>query len=160
MLYDALLVVGVLMVATIPFVPFLNGRVLRPEEVGALAYVYWMWELVVVVLFFGYFWTRRGQTIGMLAWRLRIERNDGALLSWRDALSRLAVLFALSLPLLLGYWWVWRHWPNANARTVANYVALLPFVIAYGWILIDRDKAALHDCWTHTRILVLPKKQR
>jgi uncharacterized RDD family membrane protein YckC len=159
MVYDALLVIGVLMVATVPFLPFLNGRVLVPREVGALSYGYWLWEIVVVVLFFGYFWTRRGQTIGMLAWRLRIERNDGALLNWRDAVARLAMLFALSLPVLVGYWWLWRHWP-ANAKTIANYVALLPLAITYVWICIDRDKAALHDRWTHTRVIVLPKRSK
>ena len=44
----------------------------------------------LVVLFFGTFWTRRGQTLGMASWRLRVEREDGSLLTWGDTVKRLA----------------------------------------------------------------------
>jgi uncharacterized RDD family membrane protein YckC len=30
------------------------------------------------VLFFGWFWTRSGQTLGMQAWRLRVQQPDGS----------------------------------------------------------------------------------
>ena len=39
-IYDTLICVAVLMIATVPFIPFLNGKVLDPSEVGSLAYVY------------------------------------------------------------------------------------------------------------------------
>ena len=32
---------------------------------------------LVLYLFFGYFWTRIGQTLGMQVWRIRIENIDG-----------------------------------------------------------------------------------
>lgn len=100
-LYDGLLIIAVLMIATIPFMPFLNGRVLVPQEVGWLAYVYRVWLVFVTGVFFGFFWTRRGQTIGMQAWRLRIEDECGQLLSWSRAMRHLAYAALPWLPSLL-----------------------------------------------------------
>src|SRR5262245_50836333 len=98
LVYDALLITAVLMVATVPFLPFLHGKVLVPREVGVLAYAYRLWLLVVVAVFFGYFWTRRGQTVGMLAWRVRLERRDGSRMTWGDALKRVVLAVVLLLP--------------------------------------------------------------
>jgi uncharacterized RDD family membrane protein YckC len=156
--YDALILIGVLAIATFPFLPFLNGKVLVPREVGALAYGYWLWELLLVTGFFVFFWTRRGQTLGMLAWRLRIQRADGENLRWRDAVRRLALVAALLTPAAAGYQLVWREWNDANARTLATVIALLPFFAAYFWIWIDRDRLAWHDRWSGTRVVVAPKK--
>jgi uncharacterized RDD family membrane protein YckC len=160
MLYDSLILVGILIVATFPFLPFLHGKVLVPREVGALAYLYWLLELVLVTAFFVFFWTRRGQTLGMLAWRLRIQRADGGDVSWRDAIRRLALVAALLIPAPAGYQLIWREWSDADARTLATAVALLPFLTAYFWIRIDRDRLAWHDRWSGTRVIVTPKRRR
>ena len=82
------------------------------------------------IIFFGAFWTRRGQTLGMVAWRLKVERDDGTSLRWSDALLRLA----------------------------GASVSLLAFGLGYFWIWIDRDRLAWHDRWSHTRVIVLPKR--
>lgn len=43
---------------------------------------------LVLYLFFAYFWTRTGQTLGMQVWRVRIENLDGVSVSWTQALIR------------------------------------------------------------------------
>jgi uncharacterized RDD family membrane protein YckC len=53
------------------------------------------WNLGWVALFFIYFWSRSGQTLGMKAWRLRVQNVDGSLISKTTGLKRL-------LPTLLG----------------------------------------------------------
>ncbi len=53
------------------------------------------WCLAWVCLFFIYFWSKKGQTLGMRAWRLRVQNLDGSLLSKTTAIKRL-------LPTLLG----------------------------------------------------------
>ena len=158
MVYDCFPVFALLVLATFPFLPFLNGRVLVAEEAGLLAHLYHLVQLVVVAGFFVYFWTSRGQTLGMLAWRLRLQRPDGSLISPAIALKRLGVLFLLCLPVLIGYWQIWHGWPR-EARIAANVVSLLPLVAAYLWIWIDRDGLAWHDRWTDTRVVVLPKRK-
>jgi uncharacterized RDD family membrane protein YckC len=86
----------------------------------------------VVLGFYGLFWTRRGQTLGMLSWRLRTERLDGTLLSWGDAIRRVCWGVLSWLPAGLGWWWA----------------------------LFDRERRTWHDALSHTRTVVLPKGQR
>ncbi|BBN82673.1 RDD family protein [Pseudoalteromonas sp. A25] len=44
--------------------------------------------VLVSILFFAYFWTKSGQTIGMRAWRLRVQTHCGELLPWPTAVLR------------------------------------------------------------------------
>jgi uncharacterized RDD family membrane protein YckC len=132
MLYDGLIVAALLFVVTALFLPFTGGEAITPGQSGALERIYQAALVVVVVLFFGVFWTWRGQTIGMLAWRLRVQRPDGSALTWRDALIRLAGACVSLAALGLGYWWIWA----------------------------DRDQLAWHDRWSGTRVVVVPKKRK
>lgn len=131
MFYDLLLVIAVMMVATAVFLPLTGGEAITSERYGAWEYAYRVLLLAIVILFFGLFWTRRGQTLGMTAWRLRLEREDGSLLSWADVIKRLAGATVSLVLAFAGYWWIW----------------------------IDRDKLAWHDRWTRTRVVVLPKNR-
>lgn len=97
-----------------------------------LEWVYRATLLLVTVAFFGVFWTRRGQTLGMASWRLRIEREDGGALTWGDTVRRLA----------------------------AAVLSWLPFGLGYLWILIDPQRRAWHDRLSGTRILVMPRAPR
>ena len=130
MLYDLLLVVALLFIVTALFLPFTGGEAITPDRSVAVERIYQAALLLVVVLFFCLFWTWRGQTVGMLAWRLRVERSDGTLLTWRDALLRLGGACVSLAALGLGYFWIW----------------------------IDRDRLAWHDRWSGTRVVVTPKK--
>jgi uncharacterized RDD family membrane protein YckC len=131
MLYDLLVVLALLFIVTALFLPFTGGEAITPGDSAALERIYQATLLLVIVLFFCVFWTRRGQTIGMLAWRLRVERRDGRPLTWRDALVRLGGACVSIAALGLGYWWIW----------------------------IDRDRLAWHDRWSGTRVVVVPKKR-
>jgi uncharacterized RDD family membrane protein YckC len=131
MLYDSLLVLALLMATTAAFLPLTGGEAITSDRVGPLEYLYQCALLTVIIGFFGWFWTRRGQTMGMMAWRLKIERADGSTLTWSDVLKRLAAACVALAPLALGYFWIW----------------------------IDRDHLAWHDRWTHTRVVVLPKRK-
>jgi|TARA_B110000090_G_scaffold155660_1_gene171115 uncharacterized RDD family membrane protein YckC len=48
-----------------------------------------------IAFFFVWFWSRSGQTLGMKAWRLRVQNQDGTRISKTTAIARL-------LPTLLG----------------------------------------------------------
>ena len=129
MLYDGLLLLGVLMVATALFLPLTGGEAVDPRLNPLLDLVYRSVLLLVVVWFFGVFWTLRGQTLGMVSWRIRVEREDGTLLGWGDTLRRLG--WAL--------------------------VSLLPLGLGFVWILFDPGRRAWHDRLSRTRVVVVPK---
>jgi uncharacterized RDD family membrane protein YckC len=132
MLYDLLLIVALMIVVTSALLPLTGGEAITAERFGALEYAYRALLVLIVVAFFGWCWTRGGQTVGMLAWRLKLERVDGTRLHWSDVFKRLAAATVSLLALGLGYFWIW----------------------------IDRDGLAWPDRWTGTRVRVLPKRQR
>src|SRR5690554_3464629 len=56
---------------------------------------------LVMYLFFAYFWTRIGQTLGMQVWRVPIENLGGTPVSWSQAPVRYGTAPAVGcLPLL------------------------------------------------------------
>ena len=80
-------------------------------------------------LFFGWFWTHGGQTLGMRAWRLKLLDQDGELVTWRDSAIRVAGAYLSALTLGLGYL----------------------------WMLFDRDGQTWHDRLSKTRLVMLAK---
>lgn len=78
-------------------------------------------------LFFGWFWTHGGQTLGMRAWRLKLLDATGAPVGWRQA-------------------WI---------RYAAAWVSLLAFGLGYLWVWIDRDGRAWHDRLSGTRLVMV-----
>jgi uncharacterized RDD family membrane protein YckC len=129
LLYDGLLLLGVLMVATALFLPFTGGEAVDAQQHPLLEFGYRAMLLLLVVGFFGLFWTRSGQTLGMASWRIKVEREDGTLLGWGDTLRRLG--WAL--------------------------VSLLPLGLGLLWVMVDPQKRAWHDRLSRTRVVVLPK---
>lgn len=45
---------------------------------------------IVICGFYAYFWSVGGQTIGMKAWRLRVQNSDGSNISFTQSLIRMA----------------------------------------------------------------------
>ena len=100
LLYDALLLAGLLFVFTLILVLLRGGRPIAPDTLWYRASL-----VAVAFLFCGAFWTRGGQTLGMRAWRIRVVGPDGRDLSWPRAAQRFAASWLALLPLGLGYWW-------------------------------------------------------
>jgi uncharacterized RDD family membrane protein YckC len=61
--------------------------------------------LLSISCFYYWFWTRKGQTLGMLAWRLRVEQENGKNITGKQTLIRLAVATGSLLCAGLGYFW-------------------------------------------------------
>ncbi len=53
---------------------------------------YSLYLITVVAVFFGWFWKRSGQTLGMRAWRLKLQNRDGSRLTNRQVFIRLLTL--------------------------------------------------------------------
>jgi uncharacterized RDD family membrane protein YckC len=107
--YDGLISIAVLLVATWAYTVvagWVTGwdRYEQMAEAGQLSgdpgLTFTLF--LVLYLFFGYFWTRIGQTLGMQVWRIRIENIDGTSVSWTKALRRYVTAAAVIFLTLLG----------------------------------------------------------
>ncbi|MEM1174270.1 MAG: RDD family protein [Pseudomonadota bacterium] len=72
-LYDGLLVIALMFLATLPFIAIRGGE---PVETGDNI-VYQLWLVFVVYTFFVGFWSTKGRTLGMQSWGLQLETPDG-----------------------------------------------------------------------------------
>lgn len=131
LVYDSLLLVGVLMLAVLLLViPYelLTGA--SPYQNPTHRFLLQVYLLAVICAFYVFFWTHGGQTLGMRAWRFRVIRDDGADVRPIDALRRLGWAALSLLPAGLGLW----------------------------WSLLDRDGLAWHDRWSRTRLVMLQRR--
>jgi uncharacterized RDD family membrane protein YckC len=151
MLYDTLLVIAVLMVATLPFVLVANDAMV-PSKVGAMAYLYWTWEIGITAAYFGIFWTRKNRTLGMQAWRLGIQRIDGAPVAWRDALARFG---SACLPWLPGFalMTIAEHSDSRSTLLPIGAALLAAGFMNYFAAYWTAGRRALHEQWLATRIV-------
>ena len=122
MFYDSLLLLSVLIFATLAVLPLTGGEAIVDNR------LYQAYLLVIWFLYFGWHWVRKGHTLGMRAWRIRLIQDSGEPLTWWHALLR----FMLAI------------------------VSLLMFGLGFLWMLVRRDKATWHDSGSGTRMVVQP----
>lgn len=118
--YDAVLLFAVLFAATALLLAAHGGHAIAPGNLAYLAYL-----LAWTFVYFGWFWTRGGQTLGMRAWGLRVECEGGGALSWRHAARRFAAA-GLS-------------WACAGA--------------GFAWMLVDDSAKCWHDRLSDTALV-------
>ncbi|CAB0151963.1 hypothetical protein PSI9734_02316 [Pseudidiomarina piscicola] len=118
--YDLLVAISVVMVSSalaLGFAAILtsNGWLTLPAEMDHAAWLnssplYAIYLLTVLGLFFGWFWQRSGQTLGMRAWRLKVQQRNGARITRKQALIRV-----LTCAFGLGNLWVLVDFKNRRA---------------------------------------------
>lgn len=134
MLYDGFLVTAIWIMVTVAhlaFFRFVLGQ--QADEIGTTPFDIWSLRLMLlffVTLFFIYSWRRGGMTLGMQAWRLRVQTTDGHAITLKQSLI----------------------------RCVAAWLSLAAFGIGYWWVLFDRQRRSWPDIASNTQTVVLPKK--
>ena len=111
--YDSILLIAVLFAATAILLPFNSGEALSNWQI----IFYRIYLLVISFLFYGWFWTHGGQTLGLRAWKIKILTLNHKPISWKHALIRF----------------------------FCAIVSWAAFGLGFLWILINRNKLAWHD---------------
>lgn len=137
-IYDGFLMLAVLFVASAPLL-LMSGNTqhtvnnydimveLQPFfHSDAELWAYRAYLLAVMMLFFTGFWYTRGQTLGMRAWRLRLQSLSGNAVTFQQCLVRWLAAWLSFGCLGLGYLWVW----------------------------VDKDRLSWHDRLSHTQMVV------
>jgi len=100
MVYDGLVVISLLMLATLLAMPAgLGGRIAMKDP------VYTAYLLAVWFLYLAWCWHKGGMTVGMRAWRVRIEDRDGHKPGWGASAIRFLVSLASMGIAGLGFFW-------------------------------------------------------
>jgi uncharacterized RDD family membrane protein YckC len=100
MIYESLLVVAVVFVASFLIIPVV-GELKAPWQ----RHLFQIYILGVLFAYFAAFWLRSGQTLAMKTWRIRLVTVDGGRLTLKQAGLRF-VLALLGLLLAgAGFWW-------------------------------------------------------
>ena len=121
MAYEALLLVGVLLLA------FVLPHVLIGALTRFLASpgVLWAHLFLVLCVYFTWFWTHGGQTLGMRAWKIRVVDLNNQPLTWTQAGMR--------------FFW--------------SLISWMVFGLGYVWALFDPEQLTLHDRMSKTRLV-------
>ncbi|CAA0087478.1 Uncharacterised protein [Zhongshania aliphaticivorans] len=135
--YDGFLLFAVLFVATLIPAFILspesfsatpaNNSVVHELDIPLQGWLYRAYLLMLIIIFYGWFWRKSGQTLGMQAWRIKIEHQNGGKPSWGQCIIRVAV-GAISLAAGgMGYWWIWLDkdglaWHDRASRTVLRAI--------------------------------------
>ena len=118
MLYDAMILLGLLIVASAIALPF--GDI---DKVAFQDFWFTMWLLSTCFAYLGGLWRYGGMTLGMRAWRVRLVGYDGQNISWPGCLLRFIVGLVSLGALGLGFFWALvdsknRTWHDLAAQTL------------------------------------------
>ena len=92
-------------------------------ESGNLAYNAFL--LLISFLYFGWHWVKGGQTLGMRSWHIFVINESGQNPNWRQA----------------------------SLRFFSALLSLLLLGLGFVWSLFDKNKLALHDHLSKTRLI-------
>ena len=109
----------------------------RLEYEGPLRYLFLFGWWLCLALFYSWCWRRSGQTLGMKTWHICLEQMDESV----PGTSPLA------------------SWRQCWIRSLVAPPVLLCAGLSYCYCLFNRDGHCLHDVWSRTRIVVLPKEK-
>jgi uncharacterized RDD family membrane protein YckC len=117
MLYDSFLLLTVVFVAS--FIIVIPTGI-TPED--SYFFLFQAYIFLVAYLFFAWFWTRDGQTLGMRTWKIKVVQQDHSPVTWRSALLRFAIAIVSWLVFGLGFLWsLWdkqhRTWHDIASNT-------------------------------------------
>ncbi|MGJ8689838.1 MAG: RDD family protein [Gammaproteobacteria bacterium] len=137
LLYDAFLVAAIWMALGfgMQFIvgpdtnQLIDGQVQTDPIIGAILFI---GEVASAAGFYMWFWLRTGQTLGMIAWRIKAVNASGQLMSPKQAILR----FVLA-------------WPSFFCLGVG-----------YLWMYIDKHGNAIHDILSGTQVVVVAKGAR
>jgi uncharacterized RDD family membrane protein YckC len=151
--YDTLLLISLFFVATFALLPLTGGEAILTATQGAFGHLY---RALLLMLAFGYFglcWTRGGQTLGMKAWRMRLQARDGSAPRWADAIVRFTFGAVLVLLAVTGAWGL--RSPDTPLDALEALLMLLPAIANWLWVAVDGESRSLLDLAGRMRVLRL-----
>ena len=133
--YDWVLLSAVILVAVSLFTILTDlllgkGSSQQLLQTSWIKVLYQLYLLLIGMLFYVWFWTHGGQTLGMKVWKVKIVDNKGNQPGFKQALLHLLLAILTNLPFGLGFI----------------------------WLVFHAEKQTLYDTWSKTRLIQLEKQ--
>jgi len=148
MVYDTLLLFAVLVVASALTLPFRAGKGATQFDPGMMIYIF-----TVIFVFFGWFWTHGGQTLGMRAWRIKLISTNNQTVNWSTAFFR----WLLTLPVwLFLFYSLHSHNERFGTETLLSHIpGWLLYTAGIVWLFVDNIPGNWREKLTRTQIIHL-----
>jgi len=146
MLYEGLLLFGVLMIAGLVF-----AIIFQQRSSLYLRHALQYWLFFVIGLYFVWFWMHSGQTLPMKTWRMRLVTLSGSAISFKRAVARYLLAWLWVLPGLTIAWALGTSGWTSVFILLANLLA---------WALtacIHPSRQFLHDRIAGTKVINVEK---
>ena len=150
--YDSFLLIAVLFLAIALLLLISGGYQFQSSNPLITAYL-----LVVSFIFFGWFWTHGGQTLGMRAWKLRVQPNTGEAITWRQAAVRFVTALPAWIVLFIGIALVSNIQLQAHPwlDQLSRPAGWLILIVAIAWLVVDQWPDGWRDKVSGTRVIKL-----
>ena len=119
--YDSILLSAVLFFSTLIIIPFTHGQAVSSGNQLFNIYIF-----CISCLYFTWQWTHGGQTLGMLAWKIKLKGIE----SENIGIKKATIRFLLAI------------------------ISLIFFGAGFIWSLFDPDKLAFHDRYSGTFLII------
>lgn len=124
LLYDFLIIVALWMFAGFARLPFVEADAMTDSAGPAFQSALF----ILTFGFFAFFWLRTGQTLGMQAWRIRVQNENGTAMSPTQALMRF----------------------------LCAALSIVSLGLGYIWMLFSKNKVTWHDQFSDTVVVYIP----
>lgn len=141
--YEGVLLFGVLMISGYLYSSLTQQRHALQGKTGLQAFLF-----VVLGIYFGWFWSRSGQTLAMKTWHLRLVCADGSPLTQGRALVRYVLAWLWFLPALAVAYLM--HAPTSGQIFGIMTIGVLSYGALSRWL---PERQFLHDLLCGTRVV-------
>ena len=124
-LYDSLLLLALLFIASAIHLAISGGG----DASTGSDIVRSIFIVMIAFAFFAFFWLHGGQTLGMRAWRIRLQSQGGGPITPCQAMLRF----------------------------LAAIVSWLALGLGFLWSLVDKERLTWHDRFSMSELVVIPK---
>ena len=160
LLFAVMFFSSLLFFVTVSGSPKIQASALQPPQSD----IFSIFILLVFASYFGYFWTRSGQTLAMKTWDIRLVNREGLSLTWPIAIIRYLLAWVspmlLASLLILGLMAVLP--PILHAQTALLYPFALILLVALNFVLasLNAEHRFWHDRLLGTRLICTQKGKK
>lgn len=121
--YDGLLLIAVLFISTAFTLPLNGGEAITNEHaMFPFLVIYWF---LISFVFYAWFWTHGGQTLGMKTWKLQLISTDNKKITWKQAFVRFCCAILSTLLFGLGFFWSLLNEKKATLHDIVSNTILV-----------------------------------